>query len=145
MEYAIDTMKLDDWPYVRSIYLEGIAGGHSTFEVDVPDWGKWDSGHMPEPRLVARGHDLVLGWAALSPVSSRCVYSGVAELSIYVGAEYRCQGIGSALLAALIDASEEMGIWTLQGGIFPENGARASLLARCGRACWPGGERSCGI
>ncbi len=132
MEYVIDKMTSDDWGQVRSIYLEGIATGHSTFEADAPDWEKWNSDHLPEPRLVARAGERVLGWAALSPVSGRCVYSGVAEVSLYVGAQYRSEGIGSALLAALIDASERAGIWTLQGGIFPENTASLALVKKHG-------------
>jgi L-amino acid N-acyltransferase YncA len=132
MEYSIDRMKPRDWQRVRSIYLEGIATGHSTFEADVPDWEKWDSAHLQEPRLVARANDNVLAWAVLTPVSSRCVYSGVAEVSLYVASTSRSQGIGSALLAALVDASEKSGIWTLQGSIFPENSASLALVKKHG-------------
>ena len=132
MEYVVENMDLGDWERVRAIYLEGIATGHSTFEADAPDWEKWDSDHLKQPRLVARGQDSVLGWAALSPVYNRCVYTGVAEVSLYVGAMYRGQSIGSALLAALIDASENVGIWTLQGGIFPENTASLALVKKHG-------------
>jgi L-amino acid N-acyltransferase YncA len=132
MEYVIDRMKPEDWEQVRSIYLEGVSTGHSTFEADVPDWEKWDSAHLQEPRLVIRADDLVLAWAALSPLSSRCVYSGVAEVSLYVGARYRGQGAGSVLLAALIDSSEKAGVWTLQGTIFPENTASLSLVKKHG-------------
>ena len=128
----IDKMKLEDWEKVRSIYLEGIRTGHSIFEADVPDWKNWDSSHLQEPRLVIRANDLVLAWAALSRLSSRCVYSGVAEVSLYVGAEYRGKGAGSALLAAIIDSSEKAGIWTLQGGIFPENFASLRLVKKHG-------------
>jgi L-amino acid N-acyltransferase YncA len=120
MEYPINKMTSDDWGQGRSIYLEGIAIGHSTFEADIPDWEGWHSVHLPEPQLVARAGKRVLGWALLSPISGRRVYSGVAAVSLYVGAQYRGEGIGSALLAALIDASERAGIWTLQGTIFPE-------------------------
>jgi L-amino acid N-acyltransferase YncA len=132
MEYMIDKMTSDDWEQVRSIYLEGIATGHSTFEADAPDWDKWHSGHLAEPRLVARAGERIVGWAGLSPVSGRSVYSGVAEVSLYVGAQYRGEGIGSALLDALIDASERAGIWTLQGGIFPENTASLALVKKHG-------------
>jgi L-amino acid N-acyltransferase YncA len=121
MGYPINKMTSDDWGQIRSIYLEGIATGHSTFEADIPDWEGWHSVHLPEPRLVARAGKRVLGWALLSPISGRRVYSGVAAVSLYVGAQYRGEGIGSALLVALIDASERAGIWTLQGAIFPEN------------------------
>ena len=125
-------MTSDDWEQVRSIYLEGIATGHSTFEADAPDCDEWQSDHLPEPRLVARAGGRVLGWAGLSPASGRRVYSGVAEVSLYVGAQYRGEGIGSALLAALIDASERAGIWTLQGAIFPENTVSLVLVKKHG-------------
>jgi len=125
-------MTADDWPEVRSIYLEGIASGHSTFEASAPDWRQWDAAHMSAARLVARMDSAILGWAALSPVSSRSVYTGVAEISLYVGTQYQRQGVGSALLRALIDASERAAIWTLQGGIFPENAASLALVKKCG-------------
>jgi L-amino acid N-acyltransferase YncA len=128
----IDKMTPGDWEQVRSIYLEGIATGHSTFEADAPDWDRWHSDHLAEPRLVAREGEWVMGWAGLSPVSTRSVYSGAAEVSLYVGARYRGEGIGSALLDALIDASERAGIWTLQGGIFPENTASLALVKKHG-------------
>ena len=132
MKDVIDNMVQDDWERVRAIYLEGIATGHSTFEVDTPDWEKWDSDHIQHPRLVARRQDIVLGWAALRPVYNRWVYFGVAEVSLYVGAKYRGQSVGSTLLAALIDASEKMGIWTLQAGIFSENTISLSLVRKHG-------------
>lgn len=132
MEYVIDKMDISDWDQVCAIYLEGIATGHSTFEADAPDWEKWNSDHLQEPRLVAREQGTVLGWAALSPVSIRCIYSGVAEVSLYVGAQHRGQGVGSAILSALIDASEKAGIWTLQGGIFPENTVSLALVKKHG-------------
>ncbi|MBN1686478.1 MAG: N-acetyltransferase [Spirochaetales bacterium] len=132
MEYTVDTMKRDDWERVRSIYLEGIAGGNSTFENDAPDWNTWHRDHLREPRLVARAMDTVIAWAALTPVSRRRVYAGVAELSLYVASKHRGRGIGSALLAALIDASEVSGIWTLQGVIFPENTASLGLFRKQG-------------
>ena len=103
---------------VLRIYGEGIATGNSTFGVQAPSWSKWDEGHLRSPRLVAKQATRLLGWAALSPVSARCVYSGVAEVSIYVAAEARGRGVGRTLLRALIDASEKQGIWTLQAGIF---------------------------
>jgi hypothetical protein len=92
MNYVIDGMRTEDWEQVRSIYLQGISTGHSTFETGAPDWDKWDSGHLPDHRLIARADNSILGWAALSPVSDRCVYSGVAELSLYVGAKHRGKG-----------------------------------------------------
>ncbi len=120
-QYSIEPMKAEDWEEVRAIYLEGIATGHATFEPGAPDWDKWDSAHLPEPRLVARAGGQVAAWAALSRVSARRVYAGVCEVSIYVRSACRGKGIGDALLGALIDASEKSGIWTLQAGIFPEN------------------------
>lgn len=125
-------MKPGDWGQVRSIYLEGIATGHTTFETGAPSWEKWDAGHLQVARLVARKGDRVLGWAALSAVSSRDVYRGVAELSVSVGEECRGQGIGRALLEVLIEESERNGIWTLQAAIFPENTASVKLHLRCG-------------
>ena len=121
-----------DWGQVRSIYLEGIATGHTTFETDAPSWEMWDAAHLQIARLVARKGDEVLGWAALSPVSSRRAYRGVAELSVSVGEESRGRGIGRALLEALIDESERNEIWTLQAAIFPENTASVKVHLRCG-------------
>lgn len=125
-------MKQEDWAEVRRIYWEGINTGHATFEADVPGWEEWDARHLREPRLVAIVNKDIAGWAALSPASARKVYAGVAEVSIYIGKEYRGQGIGSALLAALIAASEKQGIWTLQAGIFPENQASINLHLKHG-------------
>ncbi len=127
MNFVIERMKPEDWPKVRQVYEEGINTGHATFEAEVPDWPDWDSHHLREPRLVAKINYELAGWAALSPVSRRKVYAGVAEVSIYIAKEYRGQGIGSALLAALIRSSETHGIWTLQAGIFPENQASINL------------------
>jgi len=132
MKYVIDIMKPQDWPQVQSIYLEGIGTGNSTFEADVPDWDKWDSAHLREHRLVVKERDTVLAWAALSPVSNRLVYSGVAELSLYVAAGQRRKGIGSILLKAIIGSTEKAGLWTLQGGIFPENTSSLSLVKKHG-------------
>lgn len=131
-EVVIDAMRPDDWPAVEAIYREGIATGLATFETETPSWGRWDAAHRPDCRLVARDGDRVLGWAALSPVSDRCVYAGVAENSIYIAAAARGQGIGKVLLRALIEASEAAGIWTLQTGIFPENAASLALHRSCG-------------
>ena len=132
MKYIIEEMKLGDWEVVRNIYLEGIATGNATFEAASPDWEKWSASHLEEARLVARVDGQVAGWAALSRVSARRVYAGVCEVSIYVGSKYRGKGIGSALLAALVDASEKAGIWTLQAGIFPENVASIDLHKKHG-------------
>jgi phosphinothricin acetyltransferase len=128
----IDQMRASDWEQVRAIYLEGIRSGHSTFETDAPSWEKWDEGHLQFARLVMRDGETVLGWAALSPVSKRHVYRGVAEVTVYVSEAVHGQGIGRALLEALIDESERNGIWTLQASIFPENTASVQLHLRCG-------------
>lgn len=126
-------MQPDDWPAVRAIYLEGIATGNATFEQTAPEWESWDSGHLAKARIVARSPaGAVLGWAALSGMSSRCVYAGVAEVSIYVAAQARGCGVGGQLLSRLIADSEAAGIWTLQAGIFPENAASIALHQRAG-------------
>jgi L-amino acid N-acyltransferase YncA len=128
----IDNLKASDWEQVRSIYLEGIATGDATFETSAPEWVRWDADHLSEPRLVYREGEKICGWAALSPVSGRCVYAGVAEVSVYVAQDSRGRGIGRALLSALVAGSEQTGIWTLQAGIFPENRASVELHKKCG-------------
>lgn len=128
----IDPMSPADWPEVRQIYAEGIATGNATMESEPPSWEAWDRAHRPDCRLVAREAGPVLGWAALSSVSERCAYGGVAEVSVYVAAVVRGKGIGAALLEQLVRASEEAGLWTLQAGIFPENTASLSIHQRCG-------------
>ena len=131
-------MLAEHWPAVREIYAEGIASGDATFETAVPDWENWDAGHRKDCRLIAvqptpsTGGSQVLGWAALSPVSSRHVYRGVAEVSVYVAGAARRHGVGRALLEALIEESEACGVWTLQAGVFPENVASVALHTRCG-------------
>jgi phosphinothricin acetyltransferase len=131
-EAVIDQMKPADWEQVRAIYLEAIASGNSTFETEAPSWEKWDEAHLQIARIVMRDGEKVLGWAALSPVSKRKVYRGVAELTVAVTESERGQGVGRALLEALIDESERNGIWTLQASIFPENVASVQLHLRCG-------------
>ena len=131
-DFVADKMKDEDWDEVVSTYQEGIVTGNATFETDAPTWDKWDKSHLRDCRLVARAEGKVIGWAALSPVSTRCVYSGVAEVSLYVAASTRGIGVGKALLRALIDESERIGIWTLQAGIFPENAASIALTKGCG-------------
>src|SRR5690349_836920 len=131
--FRIDPMTPDDWPHVRAIYLEGIATGNATFETEAPPWEAWDRAHVAEPRLVARDPDgSVLGWVAVTPVSGRCVYAGVADLSVYVANSAKSRGVGRALLQALIESSERAGIWTLQAGIFPENAPSLTLHRACG-------------
>lgn len=128
----IELMRETDWPAVADIYRQGIESGHATFETEVPSREAWDADHLNAARLVAREADRVLGWGALSPVSERCVYGGVAEVSVYVDAAARGRGIGRRLLEALVEASEEAGIWTLQAGIFPENEASLAIHRSCG-------------
>ncbi|MBN2410596.1 N-acetyltransferase [candidate division KSB1 bacterium] len=132
MDIIIEKMTDNDWQSVARIYREGIATQNATFETSVPVWELWDKSHLRECRLVARIDGLMTGWAALSPVSDRCVYGGVAEVSIYVTDHQRGKGIGKILLNRLIKESEEYGIWTLQAGIFPENSASIKLHISCG-------------
>jgi phosphinothricin acetyltransferase len=126
----VEPMTRDDWPEVRRIYAEGIATGDATLEREVPDWSHWDHSHRPECRLVARaeaGGGAVIGWAAVTLVSSRRVYAGVAWESVYVAADWRGRGVGRALLEALIGASEAAGYWTIQAGVLAENDASIAL------------------
>ena len=133
-EIRVAALLPEHWPEARRIYEEGIATGHATFETAAPSWQEWDASHLEAPRLAACDGDQILGWAALSPVSSRCVYGGVAEVSVYVSVASRGRGVGTLLLEALIRESEEQGIWTLQAGIFPENTASVSVHRKLGFA-----------
>lgn len=132
MDFIIDEMTESDWQQVSAIYLEGIKSGIATFEKEVPSWDDWNQGHLKVGRLVARSGDKVLGWAALTPYSNRCIYAGVAEESVYVGQAYKGKGIGKALLSALILKSEELGFWTLQAGIISDNKISMELHEKCG-------------
>jgi phosphinothricin acetyltransferase len=132
VDFVFDPLKAADWDEVRVIYLEGIATGQATFEVEAPTWEQWGAAHLPACRLAARANGRLAGWAALSPVSRRPCYAGVAEVSVYVAADCRGRGMGRALLRAVIDASESHGIWTLQGSTFPENAASLRLQENCG-------------
>ena len=125
---AIRAMSAEDWPAVSRIYGEGIASGNSTFEQEIPEWSAWVSSHFPSCRFVALRNDQIVGWAALSPDSKRAVYRGVAEVSVYVASSAQGLGIGSQLLDEVIRQSEAAGIWTLQGGIFPENASSLRLF-----------------
>jgi phosphinothricin acetyltransferase len=133
MPLEIASMIPADWPQVAAVYQSGIDTGNSTFATQPPvSWEEWCAEKIAACSLVARQGDGIVGWAALSPVSSRCVYRGVAEVSLYVTQSARGQGVGSALLAALIVKSEAEGIWTLQAGIFPENTASLRTHLRQG-------------
>lgn len=128
----IRSMTPDDWHEVARIYTEGIKTGFATFETEVPTYTAWDKAHVSRCRLVAEENKKILGWAALSPVSSRCVYGGVAEVSVYIGTNTRGKGVGKALMLQLIEESEIEGYWTLQSGIFPENKASIILHEKVG-------------
>jgi phosphinothricin acetyltransferase len=125
-------MTEQDWDAVREIYLQGIATGDATFEQSVPDYKEWDEHHLPTCRLIARWNSKVLGWAALSRVSARRVYEGVAEVTIYIAEDVRGRGLGRKLLRALVEASEQHGIWTLQAGILAENAVSIRLHQKAG-------------
>ncbi|REC79300.1 N-acetyltransferase [Chryseobacterium elymi] len=128
----ITAIAKEHYPNISRIYKEGIETGHATFETSVPAWEDWDKSKLKHSRLAAIVNDIVVGWAALSPVSNRCVYGGVAEVSIYISNVHKGKGIGKALMARLIEDSEVHGIWTLQSGMFPENEATVALHQRFG-------------
>lgn len=132
MAIEIRRLRSGDWDPVRRIYEEGIGTGDATFETESPCWESWDANHLESCRLVAEREGRVVGWAALAPVSGRCVYGGVAEVSVYVGGDARGGGIGLRLLTALVESSERAGLWTLQAGIFPENVASLRIHERAG-------------
>ena len=118
----------EDWPQVEVIFAAGIASGHATFEAAPPSWQAFDSGKVAHSRLVAVDDSgSVLGWVAASPVSSRPVYEGVVEHSVYVADSARGRGVGAALLSAFIESAEASGVWTIQSSIFPENEASLRL------------------
>ena len=127
---VIEPLTRAHWPEVASIYRQGMATGDATFETEVPPWRVWDADHLPGHRLVALEGPAVLGWAALSPCSSRFVYRGVAEVSIYIDEAARGRGVGRALLDEIVAGAEAGGIWTIEAGIFPEN--EASLVLHRG-------------
>ena len=128
----IKELRQEDWPAVREIFEQGIAGRNATFETKAPDWDAWDRSHLDGHRLVAVEDGRVLGWAALSQISERCVYQGVAEDSVYVDSAAQGRGVGKALLERLVTDAERAGIWTIQTGVFPENEASVALHLRCG-------------
>lgn len=128
----IRVMAEADWPRMAAIYTAALAGGNATFETQCPPWAAWDAARLPSPRLVAEQNGLVVGFAALNPVSARAVYAGVAEVTIYVDAAAQGAGIGTALLRALCEAADAAGLWTLQAAILQENTPSLRLHARCG-------------
>ena len=132
VEVRVDALTAGDWPAVSAIYAEGIDTRNATFETDVPTWAEWDASHLSEARVVARRDGEVVGWAALSPVSGRPCYRGVAHNSVYVARGARSQGVGRALLNELVQLAEEAEIWTIETGIFPENLASLQLHLSCG-------------
>lgn len=128
----IITMLPQHWEAVKKIYEEGIATGNATFQTTAPSWKEWNESHVANSRLVAIENDEILGWAAITAVSGRCVYAGVGEVSVYVSANARGKGVGKLLLQRLIDESEKNNFWTLQAGIFPENVASIKIHEACG-------------
>jgi len=132
MLIEIKDMQTKDWNEVECIYQLGIATGNATFETQTPTWKNWDNSHVKSCRFIASLDAKIVGWTALSPVSNRCVYGGVAEVSVYIDPIYNGNGIGTKLLQKLIVESEEEGFWTLQSGIFPENGASIQLHKKLG-------------
>jgi L-amino acid N-acyltransferase YncA len=129
---TIEKLRPQHWPEVARVYEDGIATGNATFETEVPAWEAWDSFHLPEHRFVALRDGTVVGWAAVSPVSDRCVYGGVVENSVYVAETVRGQGVGQRLLEELIASTEAAGIWTIEAGMFPENEGSIRLHERVG-------------
>ena len=128
----IRDLRPEHWSEVARIYAQGIATGNATFETEVPSWEEWNAAHLPDHRFVAEAEGSVLGWIALAPVSSRCCYAGVAEVSAYIAEGARGHGVGAALLERAIESAEAAGLWTLETGVFPENEASLAVLKRFG-------------
>lgn len=131
-DIAIRPLSAEDWPDVERIFAEGIAAGNATFESQTPTWEQFDSGKVQRPRLVADVGGELVGWAAASPVSTRAVYRGVIEHSVYVATAAQGRGVGRALLDAFVAAAEDAGFWTIQASVFPENTASLALHERAG-------------
>jgi phosphinothricin acetyltransferase len=132
MKIELRPLEKDDWITVAGIYREGIETGNATFQKEIPEWDEWNSAHLKKCRIVACLGDEITGWAALTPVSGRCVYAGVAEVSVYISDKFKGHRIGTRLLEALISESEREGIWTLQASIFRENLASLKLHENLG-------------
>lgn len=133
MTIEIRPMENSDGPKVLAVYAEALKGNDATFETNVPTWGEWSKLHLPSHRFVAaESPRTIRGWAALSRFSDRREYAGIVECYTYVRADVRRTGVGTALLQALIDATEAQGLWTLQAHIFPENEAALGLYQKCG-------------
>ena len=139
---AVEAMTEAHWSAVRAIYAQGIATGDATFETAVPDWPEWNRRHLAGGRLVARFEGEIVGWAALSVVSTRQVYAGVAEVSVYIAQNARGGGVGKILLAALVAESEKAGLWTLQAGILAENAVSIHLHQQAGFEWWAVAKKS---
>jgi phosphinothricin acetyltransferase len=129
---TVRDLRPNDWPEVARIYDEGIVTGNATFETQAPSWQEWDAAHLPDHRFVAEDDGRVAGWIALAPASSRQCYAGVAEISVYVAEDVRGKGVGSELLATVVESAERARLWTLQTSVFPENEASLALLQRFG-------------
>lgn len=132
MELSIRPMNEHDWPDVAEIYRQGIATGKATFQSKIPEYRDWNASHLPICRFVAIANEKVAGWIALSGVSGRCVYRGVAEVSVYIAEDIRGNGVGQKLINYLIEESEKAGIWMLQSGIMEDNLASIHLHEKCG-------------
>lgn len=132
MSIKLRKLTASDWTSVAEIYKQGIETGNATFQQAIPSWDEWNKAHISTCRLIIEVDNEVAGWAALSAVSSRPVYAGIAEVSVYVGSKYRGQQIGTKLLEAIISESESKGFWTLQAGIFPENLASIAIHKKAG-------------
>jgi L-amino acid N-acyltransferase YncA len=128
----IRELRFEDWPAVREIFEQGIAGRNATFETEAPSWDAWDASQLDGHRYVAVEDGRVVGWVAAHAVSSRPCYRGVVEHSVYVDDASQGKGTGRALLERLFQSTEAAGIWTIQTGVFPENEASLALHERCG-------------
>lgn len=132
MQIQLREMRSEDWPEVRRIYEEGLATGIATLDTEVPDWREWDENHIDTCRIVAEADNILAGWAALRPASMRCVYRGVAEVSVYIGESFRRKGIGTDLFRELVSESEKNDLWTLQALILKQNKGSIKLHRRVG-------------